>query len=86
MENIPNIDPRKMALINEFQKLAKGKNTSEMLPLLLAISQRSESMGLSFTQEETRLIIDSIMSDASPAQKQQINMLLNLMGQQNRNK
>ena len=25
MENIPNIDPKKMALINEFKKMAEGK-------------------------------------------------------------
>ncbi len=81
MENIPNIDPKKMALINEFKKMATGKSSSEMLPLLLAISRKSQSMGLSFTNEETRLIIDSMMSEASPAQKQQINMMLSLMNQ-----
>lgn len=81
MENIPNIDPKKMALINEFKKMVAGKSSSEMLPLLLAVSRKSQSMGLSFTAEETRLIIDSMMSEASPAQKQQINMMLNLMNQ-----
>ena len=37
MENIPNIDPKKMALINEFKKMAEGKSSNEMLPLLLAL-------------------------------------------------
>ncbi len=86
MENIPNIDPKKMALINEFKKMAAGKSSSEMLPLLLAISRKSQSMGLNFTSEETRIIIDSMMSEASPAQKQQINMMLSLMNQSHPNK
>lgn len=85
MENIPNIDPRKMALINEFKKMSANKNSSEMLPLLLAITRKSQSMGLSFTNEETKLIIDAMMSEASPAQKQQINMMLSLMNQQQNN-
>lgn len=85
MENIPNIDPRKMALINEFKKMSANKSSSEMLPLLLAITRKSQSMGLSFTNEETKLIIDAMMSEASPAQKQQINMMLNLMNQQQNN-
>lgn len=79
MENMSNIDPRKLALINEFKRLSEGKTNNEILPLLLAVSRKSQSMGLSFTNEETKMIIDALMSEASPEQKQQINMMLNLM-------
>ena len=58
MENIPNIDPKKMALINEFKKMAEGKSSNEMLPLLLAVSKKSKSLGLKFSNEEMKIIID----------------------------
>jgi len=70
-----------MALINEIQRMSEGKSNSEMLPLLLAISKKSQSMGLKFSSEETRLIIDSVMSEATPDQQNQINMILNIMQQ-----
>ena len=69
MENIPNIDPKKMA---------EGKSSNEMLPLLLAVSKKSKSLGLKFSNEEMKIIIDSLMSEA---QRQQINMMLNIMNQ-----
>ena len=81
MEKSPNIDPKKVALINEFKKMAEGKSSNEMLPLLLAVSKKSKSLGLKFSNEEMKIIIDSLMSEATPAQRQQINMMLNIMNQ-----
>jgi hypothetical protein len=82
MDDFPDfsgIDAKKMALINEFGRLSKGKSNQEILPLLLAISKKAQSMGLSFTKEESGRIIEVLMQDATPEQKQQINMMLNLM-------
>ena len=73
--------PQRDRLINEFKKMAEGKSSNEMLPLLLAVSKKSKSLGLKFSNEEMKIIIDSLMSEATPAQRQQINMMLNIMNQ-----
>lgn len=36
------LDPRKAALINNFANIAKGKGSDEMLPLLLAVSNKAK--------------------------------------------
>ena len=46
------LDPRKAALINNFANIAKGKGSDEMLPLLLAVSNKAKKEGISFTQDE----------------------------------
>ena len=81
MENIPNIDPKKMALINEFKKMPEAKSINEMLPHLLACAKMTNTLGLKLSNEEMKIIIDSLMSEATPAQRQQINMMLNIMNQ-----
>lgn len=42
MENIPNIDPKKMALINEFKKMLKAKAVMKCYRSFLQ-SQKSQN-------------------------------------------
>lgn len=77
-----NMDPRKIALLNEFKKLSAGKNNSEMLPLILAVTKKAQSLGISFTNEEIQSIASALMSEATPEQKNQMSMMLNLMNTQ----
>lgn len=42
------LDPRKAALINNFANIARGKSSDEILPLLLAVSNKAKKEGHQF--------------------------------------
>lgn len=77
--NNSGISPKKMALINEFQKMAKNKPQSELLPLVLALSNKSRSMGLNFTKDEMMMIVNSMRPNMSEQESSQIDMIMNMM-------
>ena len=74
-----NLDPRKLMLINEFKNMANGKSSDEILPLVLAMSKKSNSMGLQFTNEEMHQIVSTLSADLSPAEKKRVDMMMNMM-------
>lgn len=74
-----NIDPRKLMLINEFKNMANGKSSDEILPLILAMSQKSNSMGLNFTNEEIQQIVNTLSANLSPDEKKRVDMMMNMM-------
>lgn len=74
-----NIDPKKMALINEFQKISKGKSSDDLLPLVLAISKKAKSMGLTFSKEEMQMIVNAMKQDMSPQEASQVDMVMSMM-------
>ncbi|MDD6572299.1 MAG: hypothetical protein PUF12_07965 [Thermoflexaceae bacterium] len=73
------IDAKKMKLINEFMELSKGRSTDEILPLLLAVSQKSRQMGLSFTKEEILSLVNQLKSDLPESEKAKVDLLINMM-------
>ena len=78
-KNMPNLDPRKLMLINEFKNMANGKSSDEILPLVLAMSKKSNSMGLQFSSEEMHQIVNTLSADLSPAEKKRVDMMMNMM-------
>lgn len=74
-----NIDPKKMALINEFKRLSEGKSSNELLPLALAIMQKSKEMNIKFTNEESDMIIDMMLKNSTNEEKKQVKTLLNMI-------
>lgn len=73
------IDAKKLKLINELTEMAKGRNSDEILPLLLAATQKSKQLGLTFTKDETKDIINSLKSDLTDSDKARIDMLLSML-------
>ena len=74
-----NLDPRKLMLINEFKNMASGKSSDKILPLVLAMSKKSNSMGLQFSNEEMHQIVNTLSADLAPAEKKRIDMMMNMM-------
>lgn len=73
------LDPKKAALINNFASIAKGKEADEMLPLLLAVSNKAKKEGISFTQDETNAIINILRNDMSPEQQTRLDLFMQMM-------
>ena len=77
-ENDPrlkNMSPIKRAIIGEIMTGKSNASMETMLPEIMKINNELNKRKLSFTREEAQLIIDIMMENASPAEKQKIQML-----------
>lgn len=74
-----NIDPKKLMIIDEFTKMAKGKNSDEILPLMLAISNKLKQAGISFSKEESLYLIEQLKSGMNSSEKEKIDTLVKLI-------
>ncbi|RHV30991.1 hypothetical protein DXB54_09475 [Coprococcus sp. OM04-5BH] len=77
-ENDPrlkNMSPIKRAIIGEIMTGRSNASMETMLPEIMKINNELNKRKLSFTREESQLIIDIMMENASPAEKQKIQML-----------
>lgn len=77
--NNSSINPKKMAIINEFKKMAKNQSQENMLPLVLALTKKANSMGVNFTKDEMMIIINSMRPNMSQQESSNIDMILNMM-------
>lgn len=74
-----DLNEKKSKLLNEFIEMAKGRDSSEILPLILAVSQKAKKMGITFTKEETLQFIEKLKGSISEEEQKKIDMLINLM-------
>lgn len=74
------LDKKKAALLNEAKKLASGKKSDDMLPLLLAISNKAKKEGIQFTPEEITTIIEYIKKDMPPEDQNKLDTLMRMVG------
>lgn len=79
-----SISPAKLKIILELMEASKGKSTDSILPLFMQAQQNMHKQGLSFTSEESSLILDMLKADLSPAEAQKVDrmqaFLSNLQG------
>lgn len=73
------IDPKKLLLIEEFKKMSKGKRSEEILPLILAVSQKARQMGLSFTKDETLFLVEELKESLSPQDCAKVDAIVKMM-------
>ncbi len=74
---LKNIDPLKLKIINEIQRKSKNRSIEELLPEIMKINQELNRRNMSFTKEETSVLLDVIEENLSPEEKQRFAMLKN---------
>lgn len=72
---LQNISPLKLKIINEIAEKSKGKSIEDMLPQIMKINQELQSRNISFSKEETALLMDVIEETLPPKDKAKFNML-----------
>lgn len=77
--NIQKIDPKKLEIMELLVNQCKGKSLELILPDLMAASSRLSEQGLSFTNEETAIIIDALKEGMNPVEQQRVDMLRGLI-------
>jgi len=70
-----NIDARKLAVLVDLANEAEGKPADKALPLLVKANAKMKALGLTFTTEETNLMVEILTKDMSPADKQKLEMI-----------
>lgn len=81
-ENNPklrNIDPMKIKIIMEIKEQSKHKSMEELLPEIMKINQELNRRQMSFTKNESELLLDAIEESLSPAERQKFQMIKSFM-------
>jgi len=70
-----NISPVKLKIIKEIAAKSKGRSIEEMLPQIMQVNKELQARNISFTKEETALLLDVIEETLPPKDKPKFNML-----------
>ncbi|MDD6845034.1 MAG: hypothetical protein PUE32_05685 [Clostridia bacterium] len=70
---------RKQLLINEFKTLSKGKSKEELLPLMLALSNKAKQAGVQFTKDDLLIVISQVDSQLTETERKLIPEILAMM-------
>lgn len=74
-----NLDPRKLAVLMELVKEAEGKPLDKLIPLIISTNKKLQAQNLSFTKDESEILIEVLTKNMSPREKAQFEMLRKLM-------
>lgn len=82
--SLSNIDPVKLKLITELMEQNKGNRPENILAQILKLNGELEKRGMGFTNEESDLITDFMLSNMNPQDKQKATMLINMFKSYNK--
>lgn len=72
------LHPIKQQIIKELANNSNHMSPETMLPQLMTINNELKKRNLSFTKQETTLLINMMKSDMSPEEQKKIDILLGL--------
>lgn len=75
---LKNIDEKKLKLIKLITEQAKKQNPDEMVSFFMAVNAKANSMGISFNDDETDLILEVFKTKMSPADIKKIDTIRNI--------
>lgn len=74
-EALKDMLPEKVQVMKELAEAAKGKSLKDTAPLIMKANQKLQSMNLSFTKEETSILLEVLTKDMSPQEKAKVEMM-----------
>lgn len=78
MADFSNIDEKKAHLLREFVKLSQGKKNDELLPLLLAFSNKAREEHISFDKKDIDSIFESMKKEMAPEELSKIETIMKM--------
>lgn len=84
-----NIAPQKLLLLTQLSSQANIKSKEDLIPFFLTASSKAKSMGISFTDEETDLILSVITTHLTVNEQtkiETIKALVKLLTERNSNR
>lgn len=76
--NLQKINPQKLLLLNQLLGQANVKSKEELIPFFIAASSKASDMGMTFTEEETDLIIGVLQENMSQEDRNRVETIRNL--------
>lgn len=76
-----NMHPLKLKVLTDLTKEAAGKPLSQTIPYILKAQQTLKASNLSFSKEESALLIEILTKDMSLEEKQQVERLKTFINQ-----
>ncbi|MCM1308669.1 MAG: hypothetical protein NC223_08730 [Butyrivibrio sp.] len=73
-----NIDQKKAKLLRDFMSLSAGKGSDELLPLLLAFSNKARREHISFEKNDISSLFESMKKDMPPEDLSKIETLMKM--------
>lgn len=74
-----NIDPRKLAILMEVMKEAEGKPMDKLIPLIMQTNKRLQQQNLTFTKDESDVMLELMTKNMTPKERQQFEMFKTMM-------
>ncbi len=74
-----DISPEKLQFLMNFANANKPTNTKDMAPFLMSAMQDAKQEGVSFSPDETDLIIEVLKQNMSPEEQRRADMIVALM-------
>lgn len=73
---LKHMNPEKLSLLTEFARRVESAPKDQLLPTLINLNMEANQRGLSFTDQETDLLISIITAGMSPAEKKRADALM----------
>lgn len=71
--------PLKIQIMKELAEKMKGKQMKDAAPLLMAATSQLKAQNLSFTSEESSVLLEILTKDMSPQEKAKVEMMKNVV-------
>lgn len=72
------INPQKLLLLNQLLGQSHAKSKDELIPFFIAAASKASSLGMSFSEEETEIIISALKENMSEEEKSKIDTIQKL--------
>lgn len=74
-----NLHPLKQQIIKELVQNSQKAPLEMMLPKIMSINKELGKRNLGFTKEESRLLIDILKENMTPAERQKVDMFMGFL-------
>ncbi|MCM1496547.1 MAG: hypothetical protein NC089_12230 [Bacteroides sp.] len=78
-EQLRSLSPAKLRILLDLMENSKGKGPETLMPLLLQANQKMQQQGIRFTPEESKLVLDLLKQDMTPAEVKKVEMMQSLL-------
>ncbi len=72
---LQNMDPDKLNFLTDFVERIKKTPKNQVVPAFLSLQAEASQKGISFSNQETMLLVSILSSDMSPADKNRLEAL-----------
>jgi hypothetical protein len=69
------MDAQKMSFLLDLVKEANTQNSNSMIPFLLSVTSRANQKGITFSDDETELIVNQLKKNMKPEDQAKIEMI-----------